>query len=354
MKLRDAVSSVLKRLDDEDAVVWSNAEIALYIKDGYNKLCRQTRCLFDIHVIENVPQTGNWSTDLERYLAEQNPGMGLTDQRLNFTTNTELDEALSGQVGGSVSGPVIGTSPADSALIETFDVPTKVPTGELPDSTIDVLRVTWDEYELIPEESADMRRLDIQYERRDGGDPRHYTMDKDGLFTIRLVPPALGDATYPEVSGSWGTMTQTSDTGITIVGSYGLLRQVDGAFPGLGIHGTPTQQHPATKNIAVEIARLGRSLDSHAFEIPESYTKFVIFWAMHRALKSDGPGQDQKLAKHYADRFQMGVERMESRLRKTQKEHVLKMGSQGEHSIPFDMGEPMLPYPYGPKGRRIQ
>lgn len=353
MKLDQAVASVLRRLDDEDAVVWTNAEIALYVKDGYNKLCRQTRCLFDIHVIENVPQTGNWSTDLERYLAEQNPGMGLTDQKLHFTTFTERDATFSGQVGGSTSGPVIGTSPADAAAIETFDVPTKVPTGELPNWTVDVLRVTWDEYELTTEESADMHRLDAQYERRDGGDPRHYTMDKDGLFTIRLIPPALGDATYPDINGSWGTMTQTSDTGITIVGSYGLLRQVDGAFPGLGHHGTPTQQHPATKNIAVEIVRLGRSLDSHAFEIPQSYIKFVIFWAMHRALKSDGAGQDQKLAKHYADRFQMGIERMESRLRKTQKEHILKMGSQGEHAIPFDMGEPMLPYPYGPKGRRI-
>jgi hypothetical protein len=354
MKLQEVAASVLRRLDDEEAVVWSNDEIELYIKDGYNKFCRETKCLFDIHVIENVPQVGNWSNDLERYLAEQTPGMGLTDAKLHFTEETERDKSLTGQVGGSVTGPVVGTSPADGIYAETFNLPTKVRTGDLPNSTVDVLRVTWDEYELTPEESADMRRLDVQYERREGGDPRHFTLDKDGLFTLRLIPPALADAVYPTIDGSWGTMTQTSDTAISVVGSYGILREVEGAFPGLGVHGSPTQQHPATKNIAVEIARLGRSLDTHAFEIPASYIKFVIFWAMHRALKSDGPGQDQKLAKHYADRYQMGVQRMESRLKKTQKEHVLKMGSQGETYIPFDMGEPMLPYPYGPKGRNIE
>ena len=352
MRSYDAVCSAQKRLDDEDGTVWAYNEVLLYVKDGYDQLCRRTKCLFDLHVIENIPQVGNWGTDLERSLAEQRPGMGLTDERLHFTAEHERGARVGGLVGGSTEGPTPGTSPLDGSKYSTFGVPVKVSTGRLPDETVDVFRVTWDELELDPEDSARMRMLDTQYERREGGDPRHYTLDKDGLLTLRLVPPARGDAVYPTVDGSWGTMTQTDDVTVTVVGTYGILREVEGAFPAGGPHGTPTRQHPAAKNVVVELARLGRSLDHHAFEVPDSYVKFVVFWAMHRALKRDGPGQDLKLSKHYADRFELGTQRMRVRLREVHKERVLRIGSTGETQEPFGMGPPQLPYPYGsPTGR---
>lgn len=353
MKLRDAVVSAQRRLDDEDGVVWTTGELELYAKDGYDLLCRRSKCLFDIHVIDNVPQTGNWSTDLERYLGEQKPGFGLTDARLNFTAGYERDNRLGGQVGGSVEGPTPATSPHEGAQFDDFDMPTEVATGRLPNNVVDVVRVTWDEWELTPENSRDMRRQDIQYERREGGDPRHYTMDKDGLMTIRLVPPARGDADYPTVVGSWGIMTQTDDSTIAVSGSWGFLRESEGAFPAGGPHGTPTRMHPALKNTNVEIARLGRPLTEHLFEIPEAHVKYVIFWMMHRALKKAGPGQDLKLAKHYSDRFELGISRMKVRLRKVNKELILRMGIQRADDKPFGgMGDPQLPYPYGP-GRKI-
>ena len=362
----DAVCSAQRRLDDEDAVVWSYNELFLYVKDGYNQLCRRTKCLFDLHVIENVPQIGNWGTDLERHLVEQTPGMQLTDNRIHFTAEHERDARLGNAVGGSTEGSVQGTSDADRTHIEDFNISTRVGTGRLPDETVDVLRVTWDELELPPEGSATMRKLDIQYEQREGGDPRHFVFDKDGLLNIRLVPPARGDADYPTIDGSWGTMVSTTDTDVTVVSLdpvydaagnplvYGLLREVEGAFPAGGPYGSPTRQHPSAKNIVVEIARLGRSHDQHPFEIPSTFIKFVIFWAMYRALKRDGPGQDLKLAEHFKSRFDMGVDRMKVRLRKVHKERILKMGCMGTTDEPFGMGDPTLPYPYGPATGRIR
>ena len=347
MRAYDAVTSTQRRLDDEDGTVWAYDEILLYVKDGYNQLCRRTKCLFDMHVIENVPQVGNWGTDLERYMAEQTPGMGLTDNRMHFTGEHERGASVGG-LGGSTEGPTPGTSPLDGEHYEDFDIPVKVATGRLPDETVEVLRVTWDELALEPEQSASMRRMDIHYETREGGDPRHFVMDKDGLLTLRLVPPARGDADYATVDGSWGTMTYTDDSTVTVAGSWGILREVEGTFPAGGPHGTPTRQHPAAKNVVVELLRLGRSLDAHAFEISDASVKVAEFWAIHRALKRVGPGLDIKLAQHYLARFEMGVGRMSNRLKKVYEEKTLKMGGSGETDEPFGLGPPQLPFPYGP------
>ncbi len=68
--LEAAVTDVLTRLDDERAKVWSRGGIALDLQDGYDIFCRRSKCLFDIHVIENLAPIGNYGSDVERYLAE--------------------------------------------------------------------------------------------------------------------------------------------------------------------------------------------------------------------------------------------------------------------------------------------
>lgn len=355
--LEEVTEKTMRRLEDSDAVVWSTAEIEDYLIDGSNQFCRRTRGLFDIHVVENVPQAGNWGLDLERFLAEQTPGMGLTDKRLHFTGERERDLGVEGRVGGSTEGPTAATSPSDTSYLNSFEQSVRVDTARLPEITVDVLRVTWDDIELFPEDSADMRRLDTQYERREGGDPRHFTLDKDGLLTIRLVPPARGDATYATVDGSWGTMTFTDDSAVTAhlggFEGFGILREVEGAFPAGGLNGSPTRQHPDDKNTKVEITRLGRPLRSYGFEIPDSYVKYCMFWAMYRALQREGPGQNLKLSQHYAARFEVGVARAKTRLRKINKEYTVLMGAMGAEREAFDLGDPQLPYPYGSPGRKI-
>ena len=219
--LHDAVSDTLDRLSDLDGTVWSRAEIALNLQDGYDILCTRTGALFDIAVIENVPIAGNWQTDLERFHAQQRPGWGLTDEPFHMTGEHERSLGVGGRVGGTYRGPANITSPTEGA----YAPQSVVPGGTLPDSTIDVLRVSYNQRGLVGLSSAQMRELDPQYEERVGGDPSYFVMDKDGLSYLRLVPPGQGNAAYDTVVGSWGSITSFGDVaGLTLEeGGYLLL-----------------------------------------------------------------------------------------------------------------------------------
>jgi len=478
-----ATTDTIDRLSDLEGTVWSRDEIALNLQDGYDILCTRTGALFDIAVIENVPIAGNWQTDLERYHASQRPGWGLTDEPFHMTGEHERNLGVGGRVGGTYRGPANITSPTEGA----YAPQSVVPGGTLPDSTIDVLRVSYNQRGLVGLSSAQMRELDPQYEERVGGDPSFYVMDKDGLSYLRLVPPGQGNAAYDTISGSWGTrtyrcdeadatvtgtatlptaakvvvvdgvtytfiatvasagqvkiaattvltlanlancinksggtegaggdymapsiegtaaahprveatsadlvltLTQRDDLAVglaggvageaftlttdeatftlsaatfdsdptdTVVttevtgrttGGFGILRHVTGDFPAGGPWGTPTRIHPEALNTTVEITRLGRDLATYHFEIPEAYVKYVIFYAMSRALRRDGPGQDLTLAEHYEQRFEQGVYRLDKRVQNMVPERRGAFGS-GELTTPFGLGDPQPPPAYG-------
>ena len=121
----DAIHQAQRKLDDEDDTIWSHAELLLYAKDGYNQLCRQTKCLFDMFVIENVPPTGNWGSDLQRHLAEQTPGMKLA-RSVRFSISTSRSRcaclpprrsrAIPAAGRGVAGGPEFGASPGPRFL----------------------------------------------------------------------------------------------------------------------------------------------------------------------------------------------------------------------------------------------
>jgi len=580
--LFEGVSDVLDRLGDLDNDIWSRDEIALYFKDGYDTFCRRTKVLFDTVVIENLPRTGNWQTDLEKYLAEQKPGWGLTDEPFHMTADHERNLGVGGAYGGSYSGPSAVTSPGDRSHVGVTDgagedIPATVTGGRLPQSMVEVLRVAYDNRNLQGISSQQMRVIDPNYETR-SGDPQWYIQDKDGLYYIRMVPAAQGDAVYDTVDGSWGTMTKVSnpvlthhwtmdeasgdrldsvgaytlsEQGVAVLneagqignasihtaaannqlegvnadvvptsgpftlsfwfkmgatngnsqvvlhlgsgatagtrrlifsvpntrtsivqgvysidsgaaftlshtitegayylyavrrangdlwslalwdgtvwtevahatpivlaplvdplaigaysmgtlpanvsvdsikiwsdwlsnadvllrqtantldedgpgsaiptvvttevsgyntGGYGILRHRTDMFPSGGPWGTPTQVHPDDLNIKVEMNRLGRDLASYPSELPSAYDKYVTYWAMSRALRRAGPGQDIELAEHYAQRFEMGVSRLTSKKNKIQPERIGSFG-EGGRVEPFGLGMPQAPYPYGP------
>lgn len=349
-----AVTDALDRLGDLRNTIWTRDELKLYLKDGYDLYCRRTKCLFDIYVIENLPPSANWQTDLEKYLAQQIPGFGLTDQPFHFTDDFERNYGIDGRYGGSYAGPAGMTSPTEAQYADNVDsVPTAVPGGLLPQSTTEVLRVTYNDRELYALGSAQARRLDPNYESRSGY-PQFFTFDKDGIFFLRVIPNAQGDAVYDTVSGSWGTMTQTDDTTVEVVttevtghntGGYGILRHRDDMFPTHGPWGTPTRIHPTTANIKVEVYRLGRNLDTHPFELPDAYIRYPIYWAMSRALHRDGPGQDIELGDHYEQRFEMGVQRLTQKRAKMDKERVGSLGGAPTEDA-FSAGWPRAPFPY--------
>lgn len=380
--LLNAVASLQRKLDDEDAEVWSVEELELYIQDGYDQFCRRTKCLYDIFVIENRPNIGNWTDALGYYLATQSPGMHLTDEPIHMTRASEQYNNPGG-VGQSLSPPAqiterqgaVNPIPGFDLLENTVDPfehfgisKETIGPRHLPPSVVEIVRITWDEYELVPEGSMSARKYDELYEHREGGDPQFYTIDKDGLLAVRLSPPPRGDADYPIFVGTesnplcngFEVYNETDDrvNGLldpdTTPPDHGILRDIDGIFPSGGPDGMAVQFHPALKNTMVEVFRLGRPLMSAPFEIPRSAVKFIVFFAAGRALSRRGPGQDAQLAEHFFGRYEMGVKRTEVKLRTISRELVLKMGAFGARPEGISIGDPQLPSNYGPATGRIR
>jgi hypothetical protein len=227
MTLEDAVTNILDRLADKENQVWSRAEIAEYFKDGYDQFCRRGKCLWDVWIIPNISPTANWSSDLERYHAETTPGFGFTDERFGFTAEDERGKPYGGDSnrypGGSASmQPAVATRQGDvtqfkSDFSNLTTTTTQVKGGTLPQSVVEVSRVAYDERTLTGISSQRMRELDPRYETR-AGEPQWFLFDKDGLFYVRVVPAAQGNASYDTVnSGGWGNLNQRVDSNGDII-----------------------------------------------------------------------------------------------------------------------------------------
>ena len=221
----------------------------------------------------------------------------------------------------------------------------RVQGGKLPHEVREVLRVAYNRRTLVGKSSDWVRRHDSQYQIRQG-DPQIYTMDKDGLRFLRLVPSAGGQAAYNTINGTRGTMRQTDESGITPVGTRGILRYRTGNFPAGGPYGTPVQHHPDVFNVRVDHYRLGRDLNRYPFEIPPFFMKFLYYYAMSMALRREGPGQDIKMSDHYMERFQMGVDRLLSYRKDMQRMRMIQMGVGPEGRVGWGIGEPTLPAYY--------
>lgn len=453
--MNDLVIDCLDRLGDTEEGIWSSDEMKLYLQDGYDIFTRRTRCLYDRHIIENLPPVGNWTTDLERYFASQKSGWGLTDEPLHMTAEHERSIGVAGYVGMTYHGPANMTSPSErtytiatsirpsfslskgsssntlvfqdltgaghriftvstvSAIEQilgssssqnpsipitfalpdtpvyvdltvgnitfrqyiplnfsaaygptTFTAPappaprtvtTTVLGGTLPNTVVDILRVTYDQRELTGFTSEQLAQLDSQYQTREG-DPQMFSWDQDGIHFLRILPGAQGNAAYDAVVGSWGTCTALEGDSITVVttdpvgynsGGFGMLAYVSGEFPSGGPYGTPTRRHPSEDNIEIELFRTGRDLALFPMELPLAYQKYVIYWALHQALKREGPGQDIALAQHYVERFEMGVDRLSKKVNQFSQgyEHRFRPPNAESH---FGIGDPGLPPNYPP------
>lgn len=356
MNLETFVTRVLKRLGDAEGEVWSREEIRIYGQDGYDQMCRSTKCLWDVAYVENLPAVANYSSEEEAELAKQIPNLILTGRR-TFTLEIEKGLAPAGSV-----GPAGVSTHAELALLSSIlpTVPKPNPTGQLPRNYVGIERVTHDQLSLYPEFNAGLaRNWDNHYEIMSGR-PNWFTVDKDGLFTLRRYPGGDGAAVYPDVTGWWGVeVSDTAYTGSIVSEEAGLpgtavwgsLVYDPEEFPMGGPWGSPTRTHPDADNTRVEITRLGRDLSEHEFEIPSSHVKYIEFWAASRALRRDGPGQDLKLSKHYSDRFDMGLDRITKRLRGVESERSGRIGYGPQRgSVP-----PLqitLPYNYGRRTRR--
>ena len=99
--LYDSVNTLLKRLDDyptdNSEQIWTRAELELYLQDGYDAFCRQTKCLIDFVYPENIPLAGNYVAKWELgYFDSGMIALGL----VNFSGGYwERDYAEAGAIG---------------------------------------------------------------------------------------------------------------------------------------------------------------------------------------------------------------------------------------------------------------
>jgi len=186
------------------------------------------------------------------------------------------------------------------------------------------------------------------------GDAWRYSMDRDGIGGLRVVPAGSGTATVYTVSGTFGILRDAEDTdGLGTwapVGSRGFLREIPEHFPMGGQYGIPRRLFSDTDNTRVEYFRLGKDLDEYAFELPDRFTKYVEFYAQAKCLERDGAGQDLKLSGHFMERFTVGAARMVRRLGENRRAVVGKIGSAGR--MPKAPALAQLPWRYGRQIRR--
>jgi len=346
MKLWDAVNNVLERLDDYPVLngesVWTRDEIEIYVKDGYDTFCRKTKCIFDMVYPENVPTPGNHTAQWE--LTYFQSGM-IDTGLLGFSGGYwEQDYAESGTI-----GPVNHTQPWETDYISTtFVVSRRV----LPDDNVTVQRAMYDWQSLSAEftqwfEDTDKNHLTVS------GDTDYFSMDRDGINTMRLVPAGDGGATEYTVVGDFGILRYASSTelgSLTPLGTWGSIRELPQRFPIGAPFGIPRRLYDDTANNRVEYFRHGRDLDEDQFELPLRFVKYVEYFACSKALERDGPGQDIQLSNHFMQRFEEGAARMSRRMAEVKRARVGKIGSAGK--IQTKPALARLPWRYGRQIRR--
>lgn len=347
MNLYDSVNTVLKRLDDYPAVageqVWTRAEIELYLHDGYNAFCRQTKCLLDFFYPENRPRAGNYVAWWERgYFDSGMVAVGL----LGFTGGYwEQDYAEA-----SSTGPANSTQPWEAEYLETVF---PVSLHPVPEDNVSVDRATHDWRELDPEFTRWLEQNDRSFQTT-AGTPSRFSMDRDGMSRLRVVPAGDGQATTVTVSGTFGLLRSAGATDgfgtWAPIGSWGALKEIPEHFPMGGPYGIPRRLYSDVNNTRAEYFRLGKDLDEYAFELPDRFVKYVEFFAQAKALERDGPGQDAGLAQHFMGRFGDGVRRMVLRLSENKRSRQSAIGSAGKR--PTKPGLARLPYRYGHATRR--
>lgn len=345
MTLYDLVNTVLKRLDDYPVLsgekVWTRAEVELYVQDGYAAFCRRTKCLFDMFYPENIPAAGNYVAKWELgYFDSGMIAVGL----LNYSGGYwEKDYAQPGAI-----GPANSTQPWEATYLSTTFA---VGASPIPEDNVAVDRATHDFHTLSAEFTRYFEANDRQFQTTEG-DPWRFSMDRDGISRIRVVPAGTANATQATVSGTYGLLrSATTEFGTWApTGTWGILREVPQFFPMGGQYGMPRRLYSDTANTRVEYFRLGKDLDEYGIELPARFTKYVEFYAQARCLERDGPGQDMALSQHFMGRFEDGVSRMVRRLGDVKRQRVGAIGSAGK--LPTKPSLARLPWRFGRQIRR--
>lgn len=347
MRLYDAVNNVLKRLDDYPSVsseqLWTRAEVELYVKDGYNAFCRETKCILDFFYPENLPLAGNYVARWERdYFTTGMIAIGVISYSGGYW---ERDYTQPNGI-----GPANSTQPWEATYLEkTF----AVSLHPVPEDNVVMSRATHGFHSLEAEWTQWVEENDRDFQTTTGT-PSRILMNRDGMSKLRIVPAGDGTATSVTVSGTYGLLRDAGDTDgfgtWSPMGSWGILREVPEHFPMGAPYGIPRRLYTETNNTRVEYFRLGKDVGENQLEAPDRYVKYVEYYAQAKALERDGPGQDLKLAAHFMSRYADGARRLKDRISKNKDARTGAVGSAGR--VPTTPALARLPFRYGRATRR--
>lgn len=342
--LKQSTDRVMRKLDDENGDVWPRDQVEGFVIDGYNALCRDVPLIFDMIMYDNAPMACNYTRPFEaQYMT--GPILG----QFNYTKDSEADS-----VDELAEGPANHTKPSDATFMGSSP-PSPRRKLRLPAGIVQVARVTQNWLVLRAEFTRSMRLTRRDYETMASG-VFVYTQDQDGFFAMRTV--GVQATELPTVTYTYGTSPSGAnvyygavrkvdewgwDTEV-VIGRYGAVRSVPRHFPSGRFGGirTITPDENATR---VEYFRLGRSLYSEPFELPDRAVRYCEYWALYRAYSSPNEGEEKTLADHYRARYEAGAKRMEARIKAQMDERTIAMGGKRQNQIdnylamfPGDMG----------------
>lgn len=319
----ESISRLQRRLDDETEEVWTREQLGSFLQDGYDKLCRSAECIYDQIMYDTQPRTGNYTREFELEFMDTPILARFTVTRPSDAEYTDGNALVSNH-----------TNP-DNANFMTEDghTPTTRTTVRLPPGVVSVDRVTHDWLRLDPEHDRYHRKTRSEYQTLEGG-VFSYQMDQDGWQTLRLVNVPVRVIPPDEISGVYGGIRRVTSYGMDeepLIGSYGGLRSVPRHFNS-GQYGGIRRIVPDDNATRVEVFRLGDDLDETPYEVPDRAVKYIEWWAMYRAYGMPGEGENKKLADHFKQRFEQGVETIKSRVQSTMRERTIAMGAKRETS----------------------
>jgi hypothetical protein len=214
---------------------------------------------------------------------------------------------------------------------------------KLPDGIVEVSRVTQNWLPLRAEFARGLRLTRKLYESMQSG-VYVYSQNQDGFFGLRTVgvqTPTTPTVTYNYQTDSngrpvyYGVIRTVSDWGFdteAVSGTYGIIRGVPRHFQS-GRFGGARVIIPDDDALRIEYYRLGRSLQSEPFEIPDRAVRYCEYWALYRAYSSPNEGEEKKLAEHYKARYSAGADRMKKRINAQMAERTIAMGGKRQRFV---------------------
>lgn len=386
--LFDILTRILRRLGQGGNAepIWEISELLAYHDEGTQELTRLTNILWDRDALDDLPPAANHSFHFEPdFIRSRYPVPFTNISNLDIEIHTigaraEYDFPWEYEYANSTAGPGEIDFPWERlyAPATSLHCASVVP---LPDDTIAVERVTWDDRRIDPLHSSELEKIDRVYEKPIYGDVIAYTQDKDGFDNLRkwhipivsAIPHVIGIRGIPrgvvntddpseqlmhidewgivisgvldtapmglslfwdanpsiqeEVGNSWDDPILGFGS-LTVEGDVGALRQFPDYHPARSVFGLARRISPSARNTMVEHRRtaIPASDLSDRPELAPYLLLYVRSYVMWRALKRRGPGQNLKLSEHYRQRWEAGKARIARRMERAHMRRDIVLG----------------------------